>query len=217
MFSKLIVTKFHLMVLGLLIGLMVAAFFKVPAAGLPVHWNFNGRPDRFWSRDQALVIFPVAGVVVTVLFGLFGLVVPQQNLERGRQGWEIILAGLLVLGCAIEFGLMLIGVGSDIPMLPIIGGVVTLVLLGLGVVLPGARPKGYSSMALPWPIAEGRAWTATHRVTGGLFIMGGIILGATTWLGPDPRVLLSVLFGCLIVPFLVGGLTGAAIHSRAKR
>ena len=84
MTRKPIVTRFHLFLLGLLAAITAAAFFKIsPDMGLPVHWGFDGRPDRVWPRNEALVLFPIVAVCLTGLFLAIGQFVPSEQVEPG--------------------------------------------------------------------------------------------------------------------------------------
>lgn len=204
MTRKLIVTKFHLMILGLLIALTVLAFYKVPVAtGLPVHWGLDGKPDAVWPRDQALLIFPIIGVVLTTVFALAGLMSPTAKVEAARQALEAILAAVLGLFLAIQLGLMLIGVGSEINMIQIIGFAVGLALIGLGFILPNALEMGYSAVRLPWALKNGKTERRIHRVSGVLFIIAGLGLGVMAFLGGDPRYQIAYLFVGLLVPAIL--------------
>ncbi|MEO8882626.1 MAG: DUF1648 domain-containing protein, partial [Devosia sp.] len=76
---KLIVTRFHLLLLGILIAITATAFVKIKAeVGLPVHWGLNGQPDQIWPRNQALMIFPIIGVLLTALFAAIGRFAPPE-------------------------------------------------------------------------------------------------------------------------------------------
>src|SRR5437868_10321364 len=118
---KPIVTRFHLLLLGLLIGIAVIGFIKIHLeAGLPMHWGLNGKPDRIWPRNEALPVFPIVGVLVTAFFALVGALAPVEQIDPGRRLIETVYAGLLLLFCAIEIALLLIGIGSEVDMVSII-------------------------------------------------------------------------------------------------
>ena len=218
MTRKPIVTRFHLLLLGLLIGIAATGFFKIHVeAGLPVHWGFDGKPDQIWPRNQALPIFPIAGILVTGLFALIGALVPPEQIDPGRYVSEAILAGVLGLFCAIEFGLLLIGIGSEIDMVRIICFGMAALMVGLGLSLPTSRPNAYSGVRLPWTMRNAANWKATHRLTGILFLIGGIGLGVITYLGPDPRQLLAALFLALLLPLIIGGVVSLALSLGRQR
>ena len=76
---KPLVTRFHLLLLGLLVAVTATAFVKIPAdAALPVHWGLDGHPDQVWPRIPALLMFPLIGAVITGLFLAIGRFTPPE-------------------------------------------------------------------------------------------------------------------------------------------
>ena len=75
----------------------------------------------------------------------------------------------------------------------------------LGNVLPKSQPNAYAGIRLPWTVNDPRRWAIAHRVTGILFIIGGIGLGLVAWLLPDPQDMLLAMFAAILVPIIVGG------------
>ena len=95
MTRKLIVTRFHLFLVGVLLAVMATALVKVQAGtDLPVHWGFDGKPDRFWPRLPALLMFPVIGFLLTGLFALIGRFAPVEAIEPGRHMSQLLQTGL---------------------------------------------------------------------------------------------------------------------------
>lgn len=207
MTRKSIVTRFHLFLLGVLIAVTATSFVKIPAGtDLPIHWGFDGKPDQFWPRIPALLIFPVIGAVLTGLFALIGRFAPVERIEPGRHVSEAMLTGLLGLSCALQFSLILIGIDSDLDMVRIISFALAVFLVILGNVLPKSERNSYTGLRLPWTLNDPANWTASHWVTGILFIVGGVGLGLVAWLRPDPASMLVALGAALFLPIIVGGI-----------
>ena len=206
MTRKPLVGRFHLFLLALLVAITATAFYKIPAqTGLPVHWGFDGKPDRMWPRDQALLIFPLLGVVLVGLFAAIGRFAAVERIEPGRHISEAMLTGILGLFCALQFALILIGIGSEIDMVRIIAFALAALFVILGNVRPKSQPNAYAGIRLPWTVNDPRRWAIAHRVTGILFIIGGIGLGLVAWLLPDPQDMLLAMFAAILVPIIVGG------------
>jgi len=201
-----IVGRFHLAMLGLLAAITATAVYKIPeASGLPVHWGFDGRPDRIWPRNETLAMFPVIAIFLVALFAAIGQFAPVERVEPGRHIAAAMLTGLLGLLCALQFALILIGVGSDIDLIRIIAFAVALFWAGTGVALTQAQPIDFTGLRLPWPIKNPANWTASHRLTGALMVLGGLGLAVVAWLQPDPAAMLISIGAALLVPVLVGG------------
>ncbi|MDR3470206.1 MAG: DUF1648 domain-containing protein [Devosia sp.] len=205
MTRKPLVTRFHLLVFAVLIAITATALVKVPAdAGLPVHWGFDGKPDQVWPRNPALAVMPAIGLALTAVFALVGQVAPVEQIEPGRNMAEAMLTWLLGLLCAIQFSLILIGVGSDIDMVRLVAFAVAALLLVVGGLLTQASPNAYAALRLPWTMRSASAWTAVHRLTGALLALGGLGLGAVAWLRPQPADMLFGIGAAIVVPLVVG-------------
>lgn len=212
-----LVTRLHLYLLGGLAAITAAAFVKIPeSTGLPVHWGFDGQPDRFWPRNEALLVMPVVAILVTVLFWCIGRFAPAEQVQPGRHISVAALTGVLGLCCALQFALILIGIGSEIDMVRIVAFLLAAFWIGLGVVFPHSSPNPYAGLRLPWTVNDPANWKVTHLVTGVLMVLGGIGLGLVAWLLPDPPTLLGAIGLSVLVPVLLGALF-SFIMSRRRR
>ena len=207
MTRKLIVTRFHLFLVGVLLAVMATALVKIQAGtDLPVHWGFDGKPDRFWPRLPALLMFPVIGFLLTGLFALIGRFAPVEAIEPGRHMSQLLLTGLLGLLCALEFALILLGIGADLDMIRLVCFAVAIFLLILGSLLPQSQRNSITGLRLPWTLKDPAGWRASHLVTGVLVAVGGIGLAVVAWFRPTPSDMLMALGAAVFVPIIVGGL-----------
>jgi len=203
---KPLLTRFHLLLLGVLVSLTATAFVKVPAAaGLPVHWGLDGKPDQIWPRDEALWVFPGVAAVLVILFLAIGQFAPEDQIKGGRPVIETAIAGLLGLCCAMQFAFILLGIGSDIDLIRVITTLLALIFTGLGLALPRSRPNVYAGIRLPWTMQDARNWQATHRLTGALMVVAGVALGAVALLWPTPADMLIAVGLAVFLPILMGG------------
>jgi uncharacterized membrane protein len=97
----------------------------------------------------------------------------------------------------------MIGVGSDIDMVRIVGFGVAGVLVLLGAALPTSDYNAYAGVRLPWSFRNAGHWRASHRVAGILCIIAGLGLGAVAWLFPDPGTVMLVLLSAVFMPLIL--------------
>lgn len=204
---KLLVTRFHFFLFGVLLAITATGYVKIPAAtGLPMHWGLNGHPDEIWSRDPALLAMPLVALVLLVLTAVLGRLAAAEKVEPGRYIAEAGLSGVLLVLCALQFSLLLIGTGSDIDMTRIVAGVVAVALVILGLALPRSAPNAYAGIRLPWTMTDKANWAATHRLTGMLMVLSGLGLALVALLWPEPKNLLATIGPAILVPIAVGGI-----------
>ena len=63
-------------------------------------------------------------------------------------------------------------------------------------------------MRTPWTLASDLSWNRTHRLTGRLWVAGGLVLALLSLAGARGEVLAGTLFGWLIVTMV-----GAVVYS----
>jgi uncharacterized membrane protein len=199
------VTRFHVLVLLLLLAITLVSFHKIPAdTMLPVHWAPRGNADWLWPRDAALLLMPGMALLITLIFSVIPRFAPPERVEPGRHVTEAALTGTLGVFCAIQFGLLLIGIGSDLDLIRIVSFGVALLMLFLGFELPRSMPNAYAGIRLPWTMHDHGSWRATHRFVGVLCALCGVGLGLCAWLQPDPATLIFALMAAIIGPALLG-------------
>jgi uncharacterized membrane protein len=91
-------------------------------------------------------------------------------------------------------------------MVRIIAFAVAAFCIVMGLSLPQSRPNAYAGIRLPWTMKSPANWTATHRLTGVLMVIGGIGLGLVAWLRPNPADMMLAMAAALVLPVLVGGI-----------
>jgi uncharacterized membrane protein len=204
---KSIVTPFHILLFGVLLAVTATGYVKIPVAtGLPMHWGLDGRPDRIWPRDPALAAMPIVALVLLVLFFFLARLAPPEKVDPGRTIAEAAISAVLLILCALQFGLLLIGTGSEVDLVRLVAAVVALALVILGVALPRSAPNAYAGIRLPWSMADPANWRATHRLTGGLMVVAGLVLAAVALFWATPANLLVTIGPAVFLPIIVGGL-----------
>ncbi len=198
-----LVTRFHLLLLGVIAALTITAFLRVPQVDLPMHWGLDGNPDMTWPRTPALLAMPVAGALSTMVLFAAGWLSPREQVEHGRSVLETALAGILLVFAAVQAHLLLIGIGSDIDILRLVAGGAAAVLVFLGLELPRAKPYARFGIRLPWWQGSESAWRAAHRLCAASFLLAGAALAACAWLAPEPRTLIPALLAAVLAPCLL--------------
>lgn len=170
---------------------------------IPVHWGVDGQPDRYGGRTEAFLLLPAIMIVLTGVFAILPAIDPRgRNLQRSRvvlgTAWMGVLALMLfVQATLVGLGLGWIAAGDEtlVPTL-ILSGVGALYVL-LGNVLGKARPNWFVGIRTPWTLSSDLSWDKTHRLTGRLMVVGGLVLLIGVWLLPVDRQIWLVLASAL--------------------
>jgi uncharacterized membrane protein len=160
----------------LIVGMFVLAAWAWPRLPetVPVHWGIDGSPDRYGSRVEGLLIFPVLTAVVYGLMLVFPRFDPGRANYAQFAGAYALLRGLLVAFlAAMEAVVVASQLGADVSVgdaMPFLTGAL---FVGLGGLMGKVRPNWFVGIRTPWTLTSKRAWTRTHRAGGwGMIALG---------------------------------------------
>lgn len=171
-------------VVALMVGLSAWAWVQLPAdASLPVHWNAAGEADRYGGKVEGLLLLPLVSVGILLLFNLIRYIDPlRANIARSGQAYRAMLLGVLFFLAVLHVGAVLnaLGYGINIGLLAALAIGVMFIIIGnyLGKI----RRNYMFGVRTPWTLASELSWNKTHRLTGKLFVVSGIlVLVASLW------------------------------------
>ena len=190
----------HLAVIAAMFVLAAATWSAVPDR-IPVHWDLAGRVHRYGVEFEGLLLMPLLTLGIYLLF----LVAPRFDPGRAnyarfwRPYWIMRLAAVVVL--ALVYGFILLwtwGIQLDVwTVVPVLVGGLFLVL---GSVMGEIRPNWFVGIRTPWTLSSQLSWTKTHRLGGRLFVLVGIALLTSGFVGSTRDLLfgLAVVTGCVL-------------------
>ena len=162
---------------------------------VPIHWNLAGRPDLWRSPLFALVPMPL--VLLSLLGTSFALA--HRGVKYGRE----LFAGMAALSVFLlaVHGLAL---GSAVfrtlfpirPLLALTFGF----FAGISPIIARVEQNPWFGVRTSWTLGSRRVWRETHRRTGRLWLVGGIVGSALTIFGAPFALVLLWLVGLLLSP-----------------
>jgi len=187
-----------LCLLPIVLGL---ALYEDLPAQLAVHWNVQGVPDRYAAKAVTVFGLPL------LFFALNALV--RAAVARNPQPERIPAAmRLLALGLCPLLSLLLvpvtlfIGMGKNIPIVPLVAVLLGLIFCVSGNYLPKSRRNSLSGIKLPWTLRSDENWNKTHRLAGYLWVLGGIAIICGAFLLSANVLHIAVFTGCTLFTLL---------------
>ncbi len=209
-----LVTRFHILLFMVTLGITGVAFFHIPADfAFVAHWS-GSDADWTWPRDISLLVAPILQILL--LAGFFGLgrLLTKNHFAKTQHIFEQALSLVLAVVASTQLGLLFNGIGSDLDLIRFTTVLLGVALLVLGVVLFEAERHTYAGLRMPWPIPSDGAWTAVHRSIGIAFGLCGIGLLALAWLDPGIGLFVVAFALALTLPVLLAGIVTMAWRKR---
>ena len=193
--------KWMMLVTSLLILLPIAAgliLWEQLPEQLPIHWNAAGEVDGWCSKTQGVFLMPV---VLLAVHWLCVLVTGQdpKNKDKNEKAKAMILWLIPVLSLVVNGMVYAYALNRDVniqTLLPVFLGVVFLVI---GNYLPKCSRNSTIGLKLPWTLNSDENWNATHRLTGKIWMSGGLVVAATVFLPANLSFWIMIAIGAVMV------------------
>ncbi|GAA2841516.1 putative membrane protein [Aminobacter aminovorans] len=209
-------SRINLALAAALAAVTLAGYLLVPAGSmLPIHWGPSGEADSFWPRNTALLLAPVAVIVLSALLAFIGNRAGPEQMASSKHAFGTVIPVITGLMLAIQSSIVLIGLGYPDQMVRVITLSLGVMLLLLGNVMPKTQPNAIAGVRLPWIMNDPALWRATQRLTGMLFVAGGILLVVCASLVQHPAWLIVALLAAFLVPLTVGSFYSFLIARRS--
>ena len=166
-------------------GLAVFLFFRLPAVG------FGGKRFPVWSWPWFRTSFtlPTAALAIVLIFKSLAKRDPlRSNYARFRRTYDLfldlaVLLAILTHLLIISKLMILQGFGWPGPWIAYVPTtLIGLILVVFGNVMPRLRPNSAVGIRTRWTLRDEIVWTKTHRASGYLLVLFGLILIAWTFI-----------------------------------
>ena len=194
--SKLIITSLVILI-PILIGIVL--WDKLPDQ-LPIHWDINGAVDSYANKMQAVFAMPLVLVAFQWICVLGTSLDPKkQNINDKMVTLVLWIIPIISLLCNSMVYATALGNKVNVEIImPLFMGALFVVI---GNYLPKCKQSYTVGIKIPWTLNDEENWNKTHRMAGFLWVIGGIVIMATAFLGAF-WLFFIVLIPMVIVPFV---------------
>ena len=193
---KLIITSLVTLI-PIIIGVLI--WDKLPDQ-VPVHWNINGEVDDYATKTQAVFLMPLVLVAFQWICVLGTSLDPKKQNVNDKM-FTLVLWIIPVISLLCNSMVFATALGHKVSVeiiMPLFLGAVFIVI---GNYLPKCKQSYTVGIKLPWTLDDEENWNKTHRMAGFLWVIGGIVVMATAFLGSF-WLFFIVLIPMVIVPFV---------------
>jgi|SRR5882672_1460218 len=187
---------------GVAVALSIWAYPRLPAQ-VATHWGIEGQADGWSSPLAAVLMVPLASVVVLAVM----LAAPQ--IDPRRESWAVHgqtywLVVNMVICFLLAVHLLVIGegLGWGLPVARLVPMAVGALLVLIGNLMPRLHPNWFMGIRTPWTLSSDEIWRRTHRLGGILLVIAGFLTIVAGFVvgGIAIYFVLGAVAICLLVP-----------------
>lgn len=199
--------KKHVFPLGITLLTLVAWLIALPhlPATMPIHWGANGEADGFATKINAMILTVGIMVLIYFIIAFVPRIDPRkENYKYFSKTYNIVLNAVMLLFFFVNMSTILQGLGYNVPMsyiAPIMAGLVFIII---GNYLQRVRSNYFMGIRTPWTLSNETVWKKTHRLSGKLFFIGGLLILISAFLpdGYKSVIMWGSIVLCVAVPYL---------------
>jgi uncharacterized membrane protein len=189
-----------------------------PGATIPVHFSPHGDPDGFMAKGAGLALMPVIGLMVIAILAYAPRLTPNKaGLEQSASVYGVLLIGVAAMFLVAEAAVAMRAMDPNFDVIRWIFLAVGVLFVLLGNLLGKLRHNFLLGIRTPWTLKDKRVWDRTHRFTGRLMVIAGVVLAAVSAIGVAHDLLIWVLIACAVAPGVVGFAYSRAISRNAPQ
>lgn len=152
-------------------------FYQVFPDQVPTHWNIEGEVDQYSSKEIGAFLFPITILAVYAIFLLIPYLDPRKKrYEQFRKVYHLFKLMMISFLTLIYFitAANALGRGPSVDTwVPVMVGVLFMLL---GNYMSKIKANWFMGIRTPWTLSSEEIWNKTHRVSGKLFMLGGLAM-----------------------------------------
>lgn len=187
---------------------------QIPAE-VPVHYNFEGVADNYAKKEVGVFIMPVVNIFLFLLLYYLPKIDPKKQVSLENKGYVTLII-LMVAFFFVLFAFELMKyIGKPLVENQFIY-VFPLLFLILGNYLSKLRPNYFFGVRTPWTLENQEVWRRTHRFTGRVWMISGVLLFVLALIAAE-RLKLWVMLAFLGIIVLVPLVYSYIVYRQVKR
>ncbi len=170
---------------------------------MPVHWNIHGQVDGYADKHWAAFLLPLLMAAMIGLFRALPWLSPRNfEVETFRPTYQYIMFVIVLLMGYINAIALYAALHPSVAVGKFVIGGVFLLFALIGNVLGKVDRNFYVGIRTPWTLADERAWHATHRLGGKVFVAAGLIGFLLILAGARTSMAFAVLLVAILIPVI---------------
>lgn len=174
-----------------------------PTGPIPMHFDIQGRPDRWGDRRELALVLALMGalsLIISLSMGWFATRTPDIARRRGlRIGQALTLFSFAMVAVLVPF-ISLRGISGQPPIAvpTLLTGFVGLLFVVIGAIIGRVAPNPVIGVRTPWTYKSRLSWDRSNRLFGRLSFWIGLITLIAAPFAPQPAGLIVLIAATLM-------------------
>lgn len=181
-----------------------AMFYNELPDMVATHFNNSGEPDGYSSKLMAAFGIPAVLLVINLISN-FALEKNPMNGKGGKILSTIAIWTLPLISIIVETAIILYARGTYIDIITYVYVFVGLLIAVVGNYLPKCEYNKVVGIKTPWALKDKDNWKKTHRISGYVWTIFGLVLCVNAFIKNEALILISI-GAMVIIPFVASWL-----------
>lgn len=167
------------LLLPMLVGILLWNRFP---DSIPIHWNAAGDADGWGSKATAVFFLPLFILAMHWLC-IFATTLDPKHREIDGKMFHLVIWVCPFISLVCNSFVYAAALGYDLSveiLMPLLLGSMFLII---GNYLPKCKRNYTIGIKVSWALEDDENWNATHRFAGKVWVLGGAVIMATSFLG----------------------------------
>ena len=181
----------------------VAYIYSSLPNSVPVHFDIDGKPDRYGSRAEFITMQGVLigmSAFIYLLLKFLPAIDPKKYVKYGEATFQKLALGLVLFLAALNIAITYATIDNNFAVGKLILPVVGLLFAFIGNIMNSIKPNYFAGVSTPWTLEDPDTWRSTHRLASKLWFIGGISLTIAVLLLPGKAGIIAFF---IIITILV--------------
>lgn len=191
----------------------ILLYNKLPEK-IPTHFNINGEVDSYGSKLFVCILLPIILCIVNILLNI---ILNNEPKKQNHNETLLNISKFIIPLMSLIFipSSILISLGFNINIAIIAPIFISIIFILIGNYLPKCRPNYTMGIRLPWTLNNENNWIKTHRLSGFLWVISGLILLLTTLI--NKNLSFYVLIISIILTVIIPCIYSFILYKKSKR
>jgi uncharacterized membrane protein len=175
------------------------AYPHVPAQ-VPAHFDIGGHADGYVPKLVGVSLWPVSLFVLCLLMPILPAISPKGfRFDESADVLNLVLIGVIVLEFAVGMFVIWASIFMATPPVGFMNLMVGALFVLIGNYLGKVRKNFFLGVRTPWTLASDEVWLRTHRLASWLFVLGGFIIAALSFVKADMTTPNTIVISILVI------------------